>query len=78
MESSAHLSALEDLAASPPSSQLSTPLPWRFPLSETVLTGILGNILHKSYSFHYNVEGKKKHLLIFTQQKMCSLASSIT
>lgn len=73
MESSAELSALEHLAASPPFSQLSIPVPWGLPLSKTTPTGILGNVFHKSYLFHYNVEDKKKKkkTYIFSHIKIC-------
>lgn len=73
-------SAEYDLAVSAPFSQLSIPVPRRLPLPETALTGIPESISHKSSPFHYNVGGGVEGgtLLIFTQQKMCSLASSIT
>lgn len=62
-------SAEDDLAASPsssPSSQLSIPVPWRLPLSETALPGTLESIFHKIYPFHLYFEGGGKTTYFYT------------
>lgn len=61
-------SAEDDLAASPSSSQLSIPVPWRLPLSETALPGTLESIFHKNYPFHLYFQGGKNHLLLHNQK----------
>lgn len=69
---------MENCRIWPPFSQLSIPVPWRLPLPETALTGILESIFHKSYPYPYNVGGGGEPYLFSHNKKMCSLASSIT